>query len=60
MTDGPSLDPDSMFEDVYAKLPPHLIRQRDEMRALRAARAEPASGGTKTLDAQAQRVTKEG
>jgi len=60
MTDGPSLDPDSMFEDVYAKLPPHLIRQRDEMRALRAARAEPASGETKTLDAQAQRVTKEG
>jgi hypothetical protein len=60
MTDGPSLDPDTMFEDVYAKLPPHLVRQRDEMRALRAAHAEPAPGETQALDSQAQRVTKEG
>jgi 2-oxoisovalerate dehydrogenase E1 component alpha subunit len=60
MTEGPSLDPDSMFEDVYATLPPHLVRQREEMRALRDARAEPGAGETKALDSQAQRVTKEG
>ena len=34
MTEGPRLDPATMFEDVYAKMPQHLLRQREELRAL--------------------------
>ncbi len=37
MTDGPSLDPDSLFDDVFKELPDHLRRQRDELRKLRNA-----------------------
>lgn len=37
MTDGPTLDPDSLFEDVFKQMPEHLRRQRDEMRRLREA-----------------------
>jgi len=32
LTDGPRLDPDLMFEDVFKELPPHLLEQRDQMR----------------------------
>jgi 2-oxoisovalerate dehydrogenase E1 component alpha subunit len=35
MTEGPSLDPDSLFDDVFKEVPEHLRRQRDEMRKLR-------------------------
>lgn len=38
MTDGPSLDPDSLFDDVFKELPDHLRRQRDELRKLREGR----------------------
>lgn len=38
MTDGPTLDPDSLFEDVFKEMPDHLRRQRDEMRKLRGGR----------------------
>ena len=31
-TDGPRLDPDLMFEDVFKELPQHLKEQRDDMR----------------------------
>ncbi len=31
MTEGPRLDPATMFDDVYAQTPPHLERQRREM-----------------------------
>lgn len=34
MTEGPRLNPDGMFDDVYAEVPAHLQRQRREMRAL--------------------------
>ena len=34
LTEGPSLDPASMFEDVFKQLPAHLARQRDQLRAL--------------------------
>lgn len=34
MTDGPFLDPSSMFDDVLAKPTPHLERQRKQMQAL--------------------------
>lgn len=35
LTQGPQLDPDSMFEDVFKNVPEHLIRQRAQMRAQR-------------------------
>ncbi|HEX7035008.1 MAG TPA: thiamine pyrophosphate-dependent enzyme, partial [Pseudomonadales bacterium] len=34
MTEGPFLDKNELFEDVFKDMPPHLIRQRDELRAL--------------------------
>ncbi len=35
MTEGPRLDVRVMFDDVYAEVPPHLERQRQELLALR-------------------------
>jgi 2-oxoisovalerate dehydrogenase E1 component alpha subunit len=37
MTEGPRLDTDSMFEDVFKEVPQHLLRQRAQMRAERDA-----------------------
>jgi 2-oxoisovalerate dehydrogenase E1 component alpha subunit len=31
MTEGPRLDPRTMFEDVFATMPPHLLRQRRQL-----------------------------
>jgi 2-oxoisovalerate dehydrogenase E1 component alpha subunit len=31
LLDGAKLDPDTMFDDVYKEMPPHLVRQRAEM-----------------------------
>ncbi len=31
MTEGPFLDPSSMFDDVFAETPDHLERQRKYM-----------------------------
>ena len=31
MTEGPFLDPATMFDDVYAETPPHLELQRQQM-----------------------------
>jgi 2-oxoisovalerate dehydrogenase E1 component subunit alpha len=39
LTHGPYLDPLTMFEDVLKDMPPHLVRQREEMRALLAKHA---------------------
>ena len=36
LTEGPRLDPATMFEDVYAKMPQHLVKQREELRELTA------------------------
>ena len=44
MTEGPKLDPATMFDDVYATIPPHLVRQREELRSI---------GEARTTDAQA-------
>ncbi|HEY6642812.1 thiamine pyrophosphate-dependent dehydrogenase E1 component subunit alpha [Povalibacter sp.] len=38
MTDGPSLDPDSLFDDVFKEVPENLRRQREELRKLRQER----------------------
>src|SRR6202046_138465 len=35
MSDGPKLDPDLMFEDVFKEMPQHLLKQREQMRAER-------------------------
>lgn len=37
MTDAPSLDPATLFEDVFKEMPDHLARQRDQLLALRKA-----------------------
>ncbi len=34
LTEGPSLDPATMFEDVFKEMPQHLARQRRELKAL--------------------------
>ncbi len=35
LTEGPRLDPDLMFEDVFKEMPAHLQRQRDQLKAER-------------------------
>ncbi len=50
LNEGPTLDPLSMFEDVFHEMPAHLRRQREELRRLlhgpdaAAARGEGAEG----------------
>ncbi len=39
LSSGPTLDPLTMFEDVFKEMPPNLVRQREELRALRSATA---------------------
>jgi len=34
---SPALDPDNLFSDVFRELPPHLVRQRDELHRLKGA-----------------------
>ena len=36
MSDGPRLDADLMFEDVFKEIPPHLVRQRAQLRSERS------------------------
>ncbi len=36
---GPSLDPLTMFDDVLKEIPEHLVKQREELRALQTAGA---------------------
>ena len=62
LTEGPFLDAATMFEDVYKQMPPHLARQREELKALRALQAsiKPGSSEEAELDAQTQSVAKEG
>src|SRR5580658_1408763 len=36
MSEGPKLDADLMFEDVFKEMPPHLVRQRAQMRSERS------------------------
>src|SRR5882672_3189185 len=59
LTEGPTLDPSTMFEDVYKHMPPHLARQREELKALRALEVKKGSSEQANLDQQAQSVAKE-
>jgi 2-oxoisovalerate dehydrogenase E1 component alpha subunit len=36
MTEGPRLDPDLMFEDVFKEMPPHLVKQRAQLKSERS------------------------
>ena len=36
LTDGPQLDPATMFDDIFKELTPHLARQRQQLAAERA------------------------
>jgi 2-oxoisovalerate dehydrogenase E1 component alpha subunit len=56
LTEGPTLDPATMFEDVFKEMPPHLARQRDQLQALLGS--QPAE--EKALQRQAQSAVKEG
>jgi 2-oxoisovalerate dehydrogenase E1 component alpha subunit len=60
LTEGPTLDPASMFDDVYKEMPPHLARQREEL--LQLSGVQPARGSDEEhdLDHQEQPVAKEG
>lgn len=66
LTEGPTLDPASMFEDVFKHMPAHLARQREQLKALRAAqtRAEADDGARaaagRNLEPEARAVPKEG
>jgi hypothetical protein len=35
MTEGPRLDPDLMFKDVFKEIPAHLIKQRAQLKSER-------------------------
>ena len=60
LTEGPKLDPATMFDDVYAQIPPHLVRQREELRAMGEARAPGGSEDRTELDRAARFAAKEG
>jgi len=36
LSEGPRLDPDLMFEDVFKDMPEHLVQQREQLRAERS------------------------
>ena len=36
MTEGPRLDPDLMFEDVFKEIPAHLVKQRAQLKSERS------------------------
>ena len=59
LTEGPSLDPASMFEDVFKQMPAHLARQRDQLRVLLRAQAQEGSPPEKAPEGL-QSVAKEG
>ena len=35
LTDGPQLDPNTMFDDIFKELTPHLAKQRQQLAAER-------------------------
>jgi 2-oxoisovalerate dehydrogenase E1 component alpha subunit len=59
LTEGPMLDPTTMFEDVFKQMPPHLARQREQLRALRALQPKKAAAPA-DLEQNTRVVAKEG
>src|SRR5262249_41458500 len=60
LTEGPTLDPATMFEDVFHEMPAHLKRQRDELKSLTDAQPARGSEEEKNLDAHSAAIAKEG
>jgi 2-oxoisovalerate dehydrogenase E1 component alpha subunit len=60
LTEGPMLDPATMFEDVYKEMPPHLARQRAELLALSQLQPAGDSVEENDLDRQTRSVAKDG
>lgn len=60
LTEGPTLDPATMFEDVFKEMPAHLVRQRQQLLELTGMHPGPTSAETHDLDRQTQPVAKEG
>jgi len=52
MSEGPRLDADLMFEDLFKEMPEHLRKQRELMRAERDAVAAGAAPGAESRGAQ--------
>jgi len=60
LTEGPTLDPASMFEDVYKEMPPHLARQRQQLLDLTHSEPPPDAHEQPDLDRRPRPVAKEG
>jgi 2-oxoisovalerate dehydrogenase E1 component alpha subunit len=45
LSEGPTLDPATMFEDVFKHMPAHLARQREELKALRESQVRDRTAG---------------
>ena len=60
LTEGPTLDPATMFEDVFHEMPPHLVREREELERLERARKMMSQADERSLEPQARAVAKEG
>jgi len=59
LTQGPKLDPVTMFDDVYAQIPPHLIRQRARLQAMDAQGSPGVAEDRRVLDREARFIAKE-
>ncbi len=60
LTEGPTLDAATMFEDVFKHMPPHLARQREQLKALQGLEPPKGSPAQKELERQTRSLAKEG
>jgi hypothetical protein len=60
LTEGPTLDPATMFEDVYKEMPPHLVRQRQQLLDLTHRQPPPEAHEQDDPDRRPRPVAKEG
>jgi 2-oxoisovalerate dehydrogenase E1 component alpha subunit len=60
LTEGPWLDPATMFEDVFKQMPAHLERQREQLKGLLALQPPKGSPAQQQLDEQSRSIAKEG
>jgi 2-oxoisovalerate dehydrogenase E1 component alpha subunit len=56
MSEGPRLDADLMFEDVFKEMPPHLRKQQELMRAEKRQSAEVRSADALSTEARSAEV----
>ncbi len=60
LTEGPTLDPATMFEDVFFEMPPHLARQREALKRLAGSQPAKGSEQARSLEARPATAAKEG